>query len=181
MKKSVLRLITVCAVVAMLCTATLCFSLSTSAENLLTDSWEALDASQASLVTYSSGTLTLDASGGIDVKASQTLSLSAGSYRFSATKSGEPAPDLMVRTAAGDVPEGKYEEAGHVDFTLAAAGEVTLIVSEYRGGIGTLTNLTLTGDGAQPTTPSSSESTPSQPATQPSQQGGSELTGNWTA
>ncbi len=181
MKKSVLRLITVCAVVAMLCTATLCFSLSTSAENLLTDSWEALDASQASLVTYSSGTLTLDASGGIDVKASQTLSLSAGSYRFSATKSGEPAPDLMVRTAAGDVPEGKYEEAGHVDFTWAAAGEVTLIVSEYRGGIGTLTNLTLTGDGAQPTTPSSSESTPSQPATQPSQQGGSELTGNWTA
>ena len=181
MKKSVLRLITICAVVAMLCTATLCFSLSTSAENLLTDSWEVLDASQASLVTYSSGTLTLDATGGIDVKASQTLNLAAGSYRFSATKSGEPAPDLMVRTAAGDVPEGKYDEAGHVDFTLAAAGEVTLIVSEYRGGIGTLTNLTLTGDGAQPTTPSSSESTPSQPATQPSQQGGSELTGNWVA
>ena len=181
MKKSVLRLITICAVVAMLCTATLCFSLSTSAENLLTDSWQALDASQASLVTYSSGTLTLDATGGIDVKASQTLNLAAGSYRFSATKSGEPAPDLMVRTTAGDVPEGKYDEAGHVDFTLAAAGEVTLIVSEYRGGIGTLTNLTLTGDGAQPTTPSSSESTPSQPATQPSQQGGSELTGNWVA
>ena len=181
MKKSVLRLITVCAVVAMLCTAMLCFSLSTSAENLLTDNWQALDSSQASLVNYSSGTLTLDASGGIDVKASQTLTLSAGSYRFSATKSGEPAPDLMVRTAAGDVPEGKYEEAGHVDFTLAAAGEVTLIVSEYRGGIGTLTNLTLTGDGAQPTTPSSSESTPSQSETQPSQQGGSELTGNWTA
>ena len=150
----------------------------------LTGNWVAMDAGQASLVSYSNGTLTLDATGGIDVKASQTLNLAAGSYRFSATKSGEPAPDLMVRTAAGDVPEGKYEEAGHVDFTLAAAGEVTLIVSEYRGGVGTLTNITLSGGSVQPTTPSSSETTPSQSTpseTQPSQQGGSELTGNWTA
>ena len=147
----------------------------------LTGNWVAMDAGQASLVSYSNGTLTLDASAGTDVKASQTLNLAAGSYRFSATKSGEPAPDLMVRTAAGDVPEGKYEEAGHVDFTLASAGEVTLIVSEYRGGIGTLTNLVLSGGGSQPTSivtdPVSSETQPV--VTQP--QGGSELTGNWTA
>ena len=152
----------------------------------LTGNWVAMDAGQASLVTYSNGTLTLDASGGTDVKASQTLNLAAGSYRFSATKSGEPAPDLMVRTAAGDVPEGKYEEAGHVDFTLASAGEVTLIVSEYRGGIGVLSNITLSGGGSQPTSivtdPVSSETQPvvTDPVvTQP--QGGSELTGNWVA
>ena len=154
----------------------------------LTGNWTAMSESHQSRVSYSNGTLTLDATGGDeDVKASQKVTLAAGSYRFSATKSGEPAPDLMVRTAAGDVPEGKYDEAGHVDFTLSAQEEVTFIISQYRGTMGTLSNIQLTGGGSQPTTPSSSETTPSSSETtpsetQPSQQGGStELTGNWVA
>ena len=81
MKRNVFRLITVCAMVALLCGATLCFSLPSAAENLLTDSWAALDDTQSAYVSYAGGVLTIDAATpNVDVKAYQTLNLGAGSY-----------------------------------------------------------------------------------------------------
>ena len=91
MKKSVLRLITMIVTIALLCGATLCFSLSSSAENLLGDTWTALDSAQAAAVSCSGGVLSINA--GLvegDVKAGQTLNLAAGTYTLTATKGGDP-------------------------------------------------------------------------------------------
>ncbi len=183
MRKSILRLITVCATVALLCGAMLCFSLSSSAENLLTDSWAALDDSQSAAVSYSGGTLTINA-GTDDVKAAQKLTLDAGSYQFLI---GNKTGDMWftVKWDGGEASEIKYDEQ-HIEFTLPSSKEVTIEAFQYRNTTGTASAMTLEKEGGSSGTTASSEASESSATqaseTQPSQQGGStELTDNWEA
>ena len=183
MKKSVFRLITICAALALLCAATLCFSLPSAAENLLTDSWAALDDTQSAYVSYTGGVLSIDAATpGVDVKAYQTLDLGAGSYKLSVTKSSNDL-SFTVQYPGGEASEVKYDE-GYVDFTMASAGEVTIIAFQYRGILGTASNMTLVSVGGSSESSQGGQDVTEPVVTEPvasQPQGGSTLTDNWVA
>ncbi len=130
----------------------------------LTDNWEALDPAQAAAVSFSNGTLSINA--GLvegDVKAGQTVSLAAGTYTLTADKTGDLS--FSAKWEGNEVGETE----GKLTFTLPAATNVQIVAFQYRGTSGTASNIVLSGGGSQPTTPSasSSETTPSGSETQP--------------
>ena len=175
MKTSIIRLITVIVTIAVLCASALCFTVTSAAENLLRDNWEALDASQAAAIYYNGGVLSIDASLVVgDARAGQKVTLPAGTYTLTATKTGEPPMSFSAKWQGNEVGE----KDNVLVFAVPEETEVTIVAYQYRGTAGTASDITLVAGG---TAPSESGETPSEsaPTYAPSADGNLIVNGNF--